>query len=354
MSRERQQLEAAISALEARRAILGDAVVDTALASLQEKLAALGAHPPRTPQQLKQVTVLFADVVDSTRLSQHLDPEDMLAVMDGGLRRRFAAIIERHGGRVLQFAGDGLHAAFGAEATREDDPARAVRAGLALLAEAKLHAADVATQFAVPDFAIRVGINTGQVLMGGGVDADKTAMGLTIHLARRMEESAPSGGLRISHDTYRHVRGVFDVTEEAPLLVKGIDVPVRTYLVVRAKPRAFRVRARGIEGIETRMVGRDAELAKIQESFETVIEDRELARVTVVADAGIGKSRLMYEFDNWLELRPEAIWLFRGRGDPQTAGQPYGLMNASRSSTPRSLRILHAPRHTLRALSRLR
>lgn len=112
------------------------------------------------------MTVLFADVVDSTRLSQHLDPEDMLAVMDGGLRRRFAAIIERHGGRVLQFAGDGLHAAFGAEATREDDPARAVRAGLALLAEAKLHAADVATQFAVPDFAIRVGINTGQVLMG--------------------------------------------------------------------------------------------------------------------------------------------------------------------------------------------
>jgi class 3 adenylate cyclase len=221
MSRERQQLEAAISALEAQRVVLGDAVVDTALASLQEKLAALDASPPRTGQQLKQVTVLFADIVDSTRLSQQLDPEDMLPVMDGGLRR-FAAIIEHHHGRVLQFAGDGLLAVFGADAAREDDPGRAVRTGLALLDEAKLHAVEVAARFAIPNFAIRVGISTGQVLPGGGVDVDKTAMGLTINVARRMEESAPSGGLRISHDTYRHVRGVFDVTEEAPLPVKGI------------------------------------------------------------------------------------------------------------------------------------
>ena len=212
--------------------------------------------------------MLFADVVDSTRLSQQLDPEDVLVVMEGALRR-FAACIERHGGRVLQFAGDGLHAAFGVDATREDDPERAVRAGLALLAEAKLHAAEVATTFALPGFAIRVGINTGPVLMGGGLDADKTAMGLAIHVARRMEESAPVGGLRISHDTYRHVRGVFDVTEEPPLVVKGVDLPMRTYLVQCAKPRAFRNTLRGIEGIETRMVGRERELGQIQECFES-------------------------------------------------------------------------------------
>jgi class 3 adenylate cyclase/tetratricopeptide (TPR) repeat protein len=322
---ESDQIAASIAALETQRAVLGDAVTDTALASLKEKLAALGAHSQPAQQQLKQVTVLFADVVDSTRLSQHLDPEDMLAVMEGALRR-FAASIERHGGRVLQFAGDGLHAAFGAETTREDDPERAVRAGLALLTEAKLHAAEVATKFAIPDFAIRVGINTGPVLMGGGLDADKTAMGLAINVARRMEESAPVGGLRMSHDTYRHIRGVFDVAEETPLVVKGVDEPMRTYLVLRAKPRAFRNTPRGIEGIETRMVGRDRELGQIQETFDAVLEDKELALVTVVAEAGLGKSRLLYEFDNWLELRPEKIWLFRGRAYPQSAGQPYGLL----------------------------
>jgi predicted ATPase/class 3 adenylate cyclase len=322
---ESDQIAASIAALETQRAVLGDAVTDTALASLKEKLAALDAHSQPAQQQLKQVTVLFADVVDSTRLSQHLDPEDMLAVMGGALRR-FAASIERHGGRVLQFAGDGLHAAFGVETTREDDPERAVRAGLALLTEAKLHAAEVATKFAVPDFAIRVGINTGPVLMGGGLDANKTAMGLAINVARRMEESAPVGGLRMSHDTYRHIRGVFDVAEEAPLVVKGFDEPIRTYLVLRAKPRAFRNTLRGIEGIETRMVGRDRELGQIQESFDAVLEDKELALVTVVAEAGLGKSRLLYEFDNWLELRPEKIWLFRGRAYPQGTGQPYGLL----------------------------
>ena len=322
---ESEQIAASIAALEAQRALLGDAVTDTAQASLKEKLAALSAPAPSAAQQLKQVTVLFADVVDSTRLSGQLDPEDVLAVMEGALRR-FASVIERHGGRVLQFAGDGLHAAFGVEATREDDPERAVRAGLALLAEAKLHAADVAAKFALPDFAIRVGINTGPVLMGGGLDADKTAMGLAIHVARRMEESAPVGGLRISHDTYRHVRGVFDVTEEPPLAVKGVDLPMRTYLVQCAKPRAFRNTPRGIEGIETRMVGRERELGQIQECFESALEDRELSLVTVVGEAGLGKSRLLYEFDNWLELRPEKIWLFRGRAYPQGTGQPYGLL----------------------------
>jgi Predicted ATPase len=322
---EENRLVAALATVESQRQALGDAVTDTALASLNEKLAAVRDHSQRFQQRLKQVTVLFTDVVDSTRQSQHLDPEDMLAVMEGGLGR-FAAIIERHGGRVLQFAGDGLHAEFGVGTSREDDAERAVRAGLALLADAKRYATEVAVGFAFPDFAIRVGINTGQVLVGGGIDADTTAMGLAINVARRMEQSAPVGGLRISHDTYRHIRGVFDATEEAPLVVKGIDEPIRTYLVRGAKPRTFRITPRGIEGVETRMVGRDAEMAKLRESFETVLEENELALVTIVADAGLGKSRLLYEFDNWLELRPEKIWLFRGRAYPQGTGQPYGLL----------------------------
>jgi class 3 adenylate cyclase/tetratricopeptide (TPR) repeat protein len=320
-----EEIQQAIAALEAQRAILGDRVVEIALAPLREQLAALVAAEHEAPQQLKYVTVLFTDVAGSTHMSQRLDPEDILAIMDGALER-FRTTIDAHDGRVLRFMGDGLKAVFGGDIGHEDDAERAVRAGLALLADAQVYAESVEQHWGISDFTIRVGINTGQVILGGGVEADNTATGMTINLAARMESSAPPGGLRISHATYRHVRGVFDVVEQPPLQVKGADVPLRTYLVQRAKPRAFRVATRGIEGIETRMVGRAAELRHLQESFDSTVEDRCLALVTVVADAGIGKSRLLYEFQNWLDLRSQTVWLFQGRAHPQMVGQPYGLM----------------------------
>jgi tetratricopeptide (TPR) repeat protein len=130
----------------------------------------------------------------------------------------------------------------------------------------------------------------------------------------------------ISHDTYRHVRGVFAVQEQEPIQVKGKARPVRTYLVQRAKPRAFRVLTRGVAGVETRMVGRDAELLMLQNMFHDATEDAEVRVVTVVGDAGVGKSRLLYEFDKWIEVLPEEIWYFMGRATPETEGRLYGLI----------------------------
>ena len=175
-------------------------------------------------------------------------------------------------------------------------------------------------------FDVRVGIHTGGVLLGGGVDADGSIRGIAVNIAARMEQTAPAGGLRISHDTYAQVRGLFDVEPQEPLAVKGVDAPVQTYLVLRAKPRSFRVGTRGIEGVETRMIGRDAELEALQDAFKRLFAERRLAAVTVVADAGIGKSRLLYEFENWSEARPERFFIFRGRATPQTQGQPFGLL----------------------------
>ena len=137
MASERAELESAIAALEAQRAQLGDAVAEVALDALRNRLAALQEQRPAAPPQtLKQVTILFLDIVGSTALSQHLDPEDIHAVMDGALQR-CTAIVESHGGKVLQYAGDSLLAVFGADEAREDDPERAVHAGLALLAEGR-------------------------------------------------------------------------------------------------------------------------------------------------------------------------------------------------------------------------
>ena len=325
MHDDADQIETAIAALEAQRAVLGDAIAEMALAPLREKLAAAQARARAAEQRLKPVTVLFLDVVGSTDMSRQLDPEDVHAIMDSALDRLTAIVVARQG-RVLQYAGDSLLAVFGADQALEDDPERAVRAGLAIVEEAPLLAARYRADHGVAGFNLRVGINTGPALLGGGVDAEGSIRGITVNIAARMEQTAPAGGLRISHDTYRHVRGVFDVEAQEPIRVKGITEPVRSYLVRRARPRAFRVANRGIEGIETRMVGRDAELKRLTETYEAACDERSLAIVTVVGDAGLGKSRLGAEFAHWLEMRPESVRFFQGRPPPYGNNVPYGLV----------------------------
>ena len=150
---------------------------------------------------------------------------------------------------------------------------------------------------------------------------------MALNIAARMEQTAPPGCLRISHDTYRHVRGVFDVEQPPPVQIKGVKEPVVTYLVHRAKPRAFRIATRGIEGVETRMIGRDAEFAQLQRALESLDRaDVGMTAITVVAEAGVGKSRLLYEFQNWIDARAEAACVFLGRAYPSTQSQPYGLL----------------------------
>ena len=189
-----------------------------------------------------------------------------------------------------------------------------------------LHSDLVRTRHADLMFELRVGIHTGTVLLGGGVDGEHTIRGMTVNIAARMEQTAPVGGLRITHATFAQVRGVFDVTEEAPLLVKGHDGPIGSYLVHRAKPRAFRSTTRGIEGVEHRMIGREVEREKLQAAFKGLLSERKPVFVTVVAEAGVGSSRLLYEFQNWAELRPERYLFFQGRAFAKSQVQPYALI----------------------------
>ena len=259
MSAPQQQLEAGIAALEAQRAVLGDMVVDSALVGLRAKLAALksalAAAPPEPAQTLRQVSILFLDVVGSTTLAQRLDPEEVSAVMDGALSRG-TVIVEAHRGRVLQYAGDNILAAFGADGASEDDTERAVRCGLALLELGKALGAEVQAAHGHAGLNVRVGVHTGGVLLGGGVDGDGSIRGQPVNIAARMEQTAPAGALRISHDSYVQVRGLFEVSKPEPLAVKGVDEPIVSYLVAKAKPRSFRIATRGIEGVSTRMIGR--------------------------------------------------------------------------------------------------
>ncbi len=326
MNETPERIAATISALESQRSVLGDAIVDTALAPLRRALAALAAPPPQPQQhqQLKQVSVLFVDVVGSTAMGQQLGPEEIHAVMDGALES-FTAIVQQNRGRVLQYTGDGMLAAFGADEVHEDDVEAAVRAGLSIIEDARRQAPLVRRDHGVADFDVRAGVHTGTVLLGGGVDAEGSIRGASVNVAARMEQSAPPGRLRISHDSYRHVRGLFEVIEQPPIEVKGVAQPLRSYLVERPKPRAFRVATRGIEGVHTRMVGRAAELAVVRAAFDAAAAGRCAHAVSVVGEAGLGKSRLLAEFLQGLDLR--ACWLLLARAHPRSAQQPYGLLH---------------------------
>lgn len=334
---ERAAIDAAIAALQAQRAVLGEAVVAVALVPLQQRLAELdaasatpataavpSAAPEPERQRLRQVSVLFADVTGSTTLASTLDPEAMHEIMDQALVN-FTQVVQQQGGRVLQYAGDGMLAAFGADAVREDDAARAVACGLALLRVAEGERERVRTQWQRGGFGLRVGVHTGPVLLGGGVNDEGSIRGLTVHLAARMEQSAPHGSLRVSLETWRLVRGLFDAEEQPPLQVKGSAEPLRTWLVSSAAAPRFANTTRGIAGLEVPLVGRDAELQRLQQAFDDGPSSGQQRVAVVLGEAGIGKSRLMRAFGDSL---PAGTALWCARAQPALQLQPYGLWRA--------------------------
>ena len=323
---EREQLEQAIAAQEALRDTLGDEVVNAVVAVLREKLDTFAPHA--TSEQRKLVTILFADTVSSTAMFQHIDPEDVLEIMDGALRL-YTDLVGQHGGTVARLMGDGMLAFFGAPIGREDDPVRAVRCGLGIVRAAQTYALEVQSRWNVSGFDVRVGINTGLVALGevgGASGSEYTAMGDAINLASRVESNAPVGSVLISRDTYIHVRGIFEIRKLDPIKVKGKDEPVEVYVVEREKPRTFRVMTRGVEGIETRMVGRDAELQELQDLFKWTVDESETQVVTILGEPGVGKSRLLREFDNWIDEVPMSVLYFTGRATVEMVGLPYSLI----------------------------
>lgn len=320
-----ESVEQAIATLEAQRDVLGSAVVDTALAPLREQRAALLAR--RTAEQRKLVTVLFADVVDFTVLSQTLDPEDTRTLINAYFRR-WHEHIATHGGVVEKFIGDAVMAVFGLHQSHEDDPHRAIRAALAMREALE----ELNSEFAQghPRLDMRVGIDTGEVVVSALDDRpgqDFVVVGETVNRAARIQSAAPPGGILISRDTHRHVRGRFSFTEVEPLQLKGITEPVRAYLVGTERPASFRLdENRGVEGVQTRTIGREVSLRRLQNQFWDVADERRWRVVTVVGDPGVGKSRLLLEFDRWLAEIDHKLYWFRGRAAPIAQNVANGLL----------------------------
>ncbi|HST50500.1 MAG TPA: protein kinase [Pyrinomonadaceae bacterium] len=290
----------------------------------------------QTTEQRRQLTVLFADLAGVVALTEGEDAEDVSELMSS-LWPLVDEAVESNGGALDKRVGETLVALWGAREAREDDPERAVRAALAMqtavaefVAETLPHATgalDEPSRDDEPGRLMRVGVSTGLVLLGEvGATGEITVTGDAVRLASRLLQIAPVGSVLVSHDTYRHIRGVFSVHPPETLPSAGRSEPVQFYRVKRAKPRAFRVQTRGVEGVETRMVGREGEFRRLTNSLEAVFEERELRIVTVTGDAGLGKSRLLYEFSNWIELLPETCYIFNGRAGASTQGLPYSLV----------------------------
>ena len=318
---ELDRLEQAIAALDDRRGELGDAVVDSALGPMRQRLAELTTS---RRSRRRQVTVLFADVAGYTSLVEKLDPEWVGGLVDR-LWGELGRVIVDHGGRVVQHLGDGVMALWGGEHSKEDDAERAVRAGLAMLEAMQTLESD---RVRAGTLKLRVGINTGLVHLGHvGVTEEFRATGDTVNVAARLEGKAEPGTVLISRSTYHQVRGVFDVSHVGDLELKGRVEPVGAYRVDSLRPRAFRVRPRGFEGLETRMVGRGPHLSRLVSAHRAATESGESRVVVVTGEPGIGKSRLLYEYRDWIETESTIrVRWFEGRCGPDTAERPLGLL----------------------------
>jgi len=257
------------------------------------------ATQDQVSKERRIVTILFSDVKGSTPLAERLDPEEFTEIMEGA----FDVLIEpvtRYEGTLARLAGDQILAFFGAPIAHEDDAERACRAALDIITGAQEYAARLEAERGISGFNVRVGIHTGLVIVGevgSDLRVEYTAMGDAVNTASRMETAAEPGTVLITEDTYRLIAPLFESEALGPLDVRGKTEPVSIYRVLSAK--AVAGKPRGIAGLESPLVGRDAEFGGLQEALRR-LQAGVGGIVTVVGEAGIGKSRLV------AELRKEA------------------------------------------------
>ena len=239
------------------------------------------------------VTMLFCDVRGSTAAAEQMDPEDWGEIINGAFEYMIKPIY-RYEGIVARLMGDGLLAFFGAPIAHEDDPQRAILAGLDIVEEIRPYRAQIHNGRGV-DFDVRVGINTGLVVVGAvGSDLrmEYSALGDAINLASRMEQTAVPGTVQVAHDTFKLVKPMFEFEELGGIDIKGKAEPVPAYRALGSTTLATRMR--GIEGLQAEMVGREAEMQTLQEVISDLKQG--VGRIVcVLGDAGIGKSRLVEE-----------------------------------------------------------
>jgi class 3 adenylate cyclase len=291
---------------EAKRSATQAPAVESALAQYIPAELMRKLEMARTSGEMvgerRVVTMMFCDVKGSTAAAEQLDPEEWSEIINGAFEHMIRPVYT-YEGTVARLMGDSILAFFGAPLAHEDDPQRAVLAGLDILANMTPYREKLKQSWGI-DVNVRVGINTGLVVVGAvGSDLrmEYTALGDAINLAARMEQTAEPGTVQIAEETYKLVRHLFEFETLPPIEVKGKAESVQAYRVLARRAVAGRVR--GIEGLHAEMVGREAELA----TFKRIIVDLKqgVGRiVSVLGEAGLGKSRLVGEAKDYLKTFP--------------------------------------------------
>jgi class 3 adenylate cyclase/tetratricopeptide (TPR) repeat protein len=243
----------------------------------------------------KHVTILFADLKGSMELLADRDPEEARKLLDPVLERMMEAV-HRYEGTVNQVMGDGIMALFGAPLAHEDHALRACYAALAMQEAIRRYTGEVRRVHGI-EVQVRVGLNSGEVVVrtiGSDLRMDYSAIGQTTHLAARMEQLAPPGSIRLTSEVLRLAEGFVQVSPLGPIPVKGLADPVEVFDLLGATPTRTRFQAAVARGL-TRFVGRQPELAALHEALARAFAGRGQV-VALVGEAGVGKSRLVWEF----------------------------------------------------------
>src|SRR5690242_7280903 len=268
------------------------------------------------PEERRQVTVVFADLSGYTAVAERMDPEAVKSFVDQALRR-LGQEVDRFGGTVDKYIGDNVMAVFGAPVAHEDDSERAVRAALGMQ-EAMGEINEQTGPARGVNLALRVGVNTGEVV-AGAVGDGYTVIGDTVNVAARLQTASQPGSVTVGERTFRATREAIEYTQLEPLTLKGKAEPVPAWEAVCVKAQQPVRRAT----VETPLVGRQDKLDLLRSVYDRVETGRRPHLVTVMGQAGVGKSRLRHELERWLSERHPPPTFREGRCLPYGSGIVY-------------------------------
>jgi class 3 adenylate cyclase/tetratricopeptide (TPR) repeat protein len=299
-------------------AALGERATGSIASAAPRSLAAIRVttQTPDAPfseeGERKTLTALFADIKGSMDLIEDLDPEEARAIVDPALKLMIEAV-HRYDGYIVQSTGDGIFALFGAPVAHEDHPQRALYAALRIQQELRRHA-DKLREHGQPPLSVRIGVNTGEVVVRsiqtGDAQTEYTPIGHSISLASRLQTLASPGSVVIGASVQKFVEGYFTLKPLGASKIKGVSEPVPVFEVTGLGPLRTRLQRSAGRGL-SKFVGRQAEMDALKRAAEQAAAGRGQI-VAAMAEAGVGKSRLFFEFEattaaGWMVLKAFSV-----------------------------------------------
>jgi len=267
------------------------------------KLQTLPVQPTiMTNDEIRLVTVMFVDVVNSTQLVQTMDNSDWKQMINGA-HQRIESVVTRYDGQVGQYLGDGILCFFGAQHSQSDDALRAISSALVILTALDTYALEMKKRFDI-EFAVRIGVSTGRVvvgMIGGERKRELLALGPATNLASRLQNHAPIDGIAVDSNTYHQLRQQFIFEQQEPIQLKGFEDLVEYYHVIaRQFSDSRQLTQTEMLSIKYQFVGRDRIINNLIDRWHRVYERGKFDSVLLTGELGIGKSRLLQEFTHAL------------------------------------------------------